>query len=161
MTIALAHIYTDGASKVVGPRGPSSQMIGGWGVHAILGSKIEERSGHELGATNNRMELMAIRQGIILVKELGSRVERAIIYSDSTYSVNAVSVWHFNWRKNGWRTAAGTPVLNRELIEEITGDLPENIALRWIKGHAKNPGNERADELAGEARKFLEEGLTL
>lgn len=78
----------------------------------------------------------------------------AIIYTDSKYSINCVTVWFINWRSNGWQNSHGKPVENRDLIEPIITKIDERFRMkgktefRWVKGHANDPGNTAADELA-------------
>ena len=71
------------------------------------------------------------------------------IITDSQYVKNGINQWIFNWKKNGWKTAAKKPVKNIDLWKELD-DLVENHSVdwEWVKGHSGNPGNERADQLA-------------
>lgn len=78
----------------------------------------------------------------------------AEIFSDSSYSINCVTVWFANWRKNNWVTAAKKPVENKDLVEAVVARIEEREKLgsrtvfTWLKGHADDPGNVAADELA-------------
>ena len=78
----------------------------------------------------------------------------ASIITDSKYAIECVTNWYINWRKNGWKTSAGKPVENRDLVENVLTKIEERHKLKvrtdfeWIKGHASNPGNEAADRLA-------------
>ena len=131
-------IYTDGACR--GNPGP-----GGWG--AILSNTNSEKElyGGEKDTTNNRMELVATIEALKVLKKQ-CEVD---LYTDSTYVKNGIQQWLANWKKNNWRTAARKPVKNQDLWEAL--DLQtqrHNVSWHWVKGHAGDPGNERADELA-------------
>ena len=144
MTVDLLHVYCDGAC-FRNPGGP-----GGWGVVALrAGAELLARFGGEPETTNNRMELM----GAIMALELTSGP--VLVRSDSKYVVNGITVWVAGWKKRNWttkggrRNGAGEPVKNRDLWERLD-DLRSRRAARfeWVRGHAGNAGNERADELA-------------
>jgi ribonuclease HI len=133
-------VYTDGACS--GNPGP-----GGWGAILISGAHRKELSGGEAGTTNNRMELLAAISALEALKA-PSRVE---LHTDSKYVQDGIGKWIHGWKKNGWRTAAKTPVKNAELWQRL--DAARNrheVDWRWVKGHAGHVENERADELARE-----------
>lgn len=131
-------IYTDGACK--GNPGP-----GGWGAWLKSGMHDKELFGGAAQTTNNRMELTAV------IEALGSlkRPCRIKLHTDSQYVKNGISVWIHDWKRRGWRTADKKPVKNedlwRKLDEAVQG---HDIEWIWVKGHAGDPGNEKADELA-------------
>ncbi len=139
----IVHVYTDGGCN---PNpGP-----GGWGVVLIWGSTEKELCGGDLTTTNNRMEMTA---AIEALKAL-TRPVNVQIHTDSQYLRNGITKWIAGWKRNGWRTKAGQPVKNVELWT----DLDRLVALHtvtwtWVKGHAGNVGNERADKLATRGRK--------
>ncbi len=136
----MVDIYTDGACS--GNPGP-----GGWGVLIIDGSARRELNGGERETTNNRMELMAAIEGLAATKDVAA----VNLYTDSTYVKNGITQWMISWKKNGWKTAAKKPVKNKDLwlaLDEQTAGRA--IEWRWVKGHAGDPGNERADALARE-----------
>lgn len=131
-------IYTDGACS--GNPGP-----GGWGVLLLSGSHRKELFGGEAHTTNNRMELMAAIEALEALK-FPCRIN---LYTDSTYVQQGIKSWIDGWKKKGWRTAAGKPVKNQDLWVRLDqARTPHEISWRWVKGHAGDPGNERADELA-------------
>ena len=133
-------VYTDGACS--GNPGP-----GGWGAILISGAHRKELSGGEAGTTNNRMELLAAISALEALKS-PSRVE---LHTDSKYVQDGIGKWIHGWKKNGWKTAARTPVKNAELWQRL--DAARNrheVDWRWVKGHAGHVENERADELARE-----------
>lgn len=95
--------------------------------------------------TNNRMELMAVIQGLGAL----TRPCRVTIYTDSSYVKNGVEVWLQNWKKKGWKTAAGKPVANQDLWQRLEKALEgHQTDWVWVKGHSGHFGNERADALA-------------
>ena len=138
-TLPKATIHTDGACS--GNPGP-----GGYGTVLQYGGHRKELSGGYRRTTNNRMEMLAVIKGLELLKE---RCE-VVVYSDSRYIVDAVNKgWARRWRANGWRRNARERALNPDLWGRLLDLLDAHDAtLRWVKGHAGNPGNERADALA-------------
>ena len=137
----LLKIWTDGSC--LGNPGP-----GGWAFVMTDGDKMIERDGGASMTTNNRMELSAVIAALSAIKN----TKTIEITTDSEYVKNGVQKWMDNWKKNGWKTAAKKPVLNRELWEELDALLPNfNITWQWVKGHAGDPMNERCDLLARNA----------
>jgi len=137
-------IYTDGAcSPNPGP--------GGWGAVILEdGRVVSELSGAEPVSTNNRMELTAA------VKALESldQAARIDLYTDSTYVKKGITDWIFTWQKNNWRTASKTKVKNSDLWRQLLEQIGRHeIEWHWVRGHAENRWNNRADELAVAARK--------
>ena len=131
-------IWTDGACS--GNPGP-----GGWGAILRYGDKARELSGGEALTTNNRMELL----GAINALEALSRPCEVELHTDSQYLRNGVLTWMHNWKRNGWRTADKKPVKNEDLWKRLDeAKQRHEIEWRWVKGHAGNELNERADELA-------------
>ena len=139
-------IYTDGACK--GNPGP-----GGWGVLLRAGGREKEMYGGDAQTTNNRMELCAVIEGLLSMKER-SRVR---VYTDSQYVQKGISEWIHNWKRRGWLTADKKPVKNVDLWKKLdeTARVHE-VEWHWVKGHAGHPENERADALAN---KGIEIGL--
>lgn len=136
------HIYTDGACK--GNPGP-----GGWGVFMQYGTHEKELCGGEHDTTNNRMELLAVIKALHALK----RPATIEFFLDSEYVRKGITEWMANWKARGWKTAAKKPVKNQDLWQELDAALAQSshqIAWHWVKGHAGNPGNERADELANQ-----------
>ncbi len=132
-------IYTDGACS--GNPGP-----GGYGVILKYGEHRRELSGGCRKTTNNRMELMAAITGLASLKDRC----RVTLYTDSQYIVNSITKgWARRWRSNGWKRNKKEKALNPDLWEKLL-DLCEyhQVEIRWVRGHAGDPENERADELA-------------
>lgn len=131
-------IWTDGACS--GNPGP-----GGWGVILTYGGNRKELSGGEPATTNNRMELMAAIQAL----EALTRPCEIDLYTDSNYLRGGITSWISGWKKNGWKTADKKPVKNVELWQRLeAAAAPHKIQWHWVKGHANDEMNERADELA-------------
>jgi len=131
-------VWTDGSC--LGNPGP-----GGWAFVMTDGIKTAEQSGPAKDTTNNRMELTAVIITLTAIKN----TKEIEITTDSEYVKNGVEKWLQNWKKNGWKTAAKKPVLNRDLWEQLDTLLPNfNINWHWVRGHTGNPMNERCDELA-------------
>ena len=132
-------VYTDGACK--GNPGP-----GGWGVYIQSNVDEKELYGGSPETTNNQMEMQAALEALKHLKDEDEVIE---LYTDSNYLRQGITEWIHKWKKNNWKTAAKKPVANRDLWLEIS-DLNEKMTVEWnwVKGHAGDPGNERADELA-------------
>jgi ribonuclease HI len=134
-------ISTDGACK--GNPGP-----GGWGALLRFGDKEKELSGGEPVSTNNRMELMAAIRAL----ESLNRPCAVTLVTDSVYVRDGITKWIHGWMRNGWRTADKKPVKNAELWQRLAEAVkPHKIDWKWVKGHAGDPDNERADVLASDA----------
>jgi ribonuclease HI len=131
-------IWTDGACS--GNPGP-----GGWGAILRYGEREKELSGGEAMTTNNRMELMAA----IAALEALSRPCRLELHTDSQYLRGGVTGWIHNWKRNGWRTSDKKPVKNDDLWRRLDAAVARHqIDWRWVKGHAGDEMNGRADALA-------------
>ena len=131
-------IATDGACK--GNPGP-----GGWGALLRSGGHEKELWGGEALTTNNRMELTAAIEALRALK----RPSAVTLSTDSAYVKDGITKWVAGWARNGWRTAAKAPVKNVELWQALlAAAAPHTIEWRWVKGHAGDPDNERADMLA-------------
>jgi ribonuclease HI len=135
----VVEIYTDGACS--GNPGP-----GGWGAVLRLGDQVKELYGGEAGSTtNNRMELMAAIQAL----ESLTRPSTVRLHTDSVYLRNGITSWLPNWKRNGWRTSDRKPVKNADLWQRLDrAAARHDVHWLWVKGHAGNSGNERADALA-------------
>lgn len=135
----VVHLYTDGGCS--GNPGP-----GGWGAVLICGSQEKELSGYDPETTNNRMELMAVIEGL---KALKSK-RPVIIYTDSKYVLQGATEWMDGWKAKGWKKKGG--LKNVDLWQELDVAMNgHNITWEWVKGHSGIEGNERADRLAVEA----------
>lgn len=133
-------IYTDGACK--GNPGP-----GGWGALLRSGTTEKELYGGETHTTNNRMEMTAVIQALKALK----RPCKVTLYLDSKYVLQGLTEWLPGWKAKAWKTASKQAVKNVDLWQELdhlANQTGHDIEWRWVKGHAGDPGNERADALA-------------
>jgi len=131
-------LFTDGACK--GNPGP-----GGWGALLRYGGHEKQLYGGEPHTTNNRMELMAVIQGLRALK----RASRVRVTTDSQYVKNGITQWIHNWKRNGWKTAARKPVKNADLWQALDQEVARHqVAWHWVKGHDGHAENELADRLA-------------
>jgi ribonuclease HI len=141
-------IYTDGACS--GNPGP-----GGWGAVLMYGKTEKEISGHEEHTTNNRMELMAAIKALHVLKEPC----KVTLHTDSKYVLQGITEWVEGWEKRGWKTADKKPVKNVDLWQALVAAAEKHdIHWKWVKGHAGNVHNDRADALATGAIKRVVRG---
>jgi ribonuclease HI len=139
-------IFTDGACS--GNPGP-----GGWGAILTWKGHRKELKGGEAETTNNRMELMAVIQALEALKGEGRSVE---LHSDSNYMRDGITKWIHGWKRNGWKTADKKPVKNDDLWRALEAAASRHeVEWKWVKGHADDVMNNRADELARGAIKAL------
>ena len=132
---------TDGACR--GNPGP-----GGWG--ALLrfeDGSVEEFGGHDPATTNNRMELQAALALLERLKELPLHPDLTL-RTDSKYLIDGLGSWLKGWKRKGWRTAAGKPVLNQDLWKSLDAARLDDVPLTHVKGHSGDPDNERVDRIA-------------
>ena len=133
-------IHTDGACS--GNPGP-----GGWGAVLQYGDKVKELKGGEALTTNNKMELTAAISALNAL----TRPCEVELHTDSNYVKDGLTKWIHGWKKNGWRTADKKPVKNVELWQALDEATKRHkINWHWVKGHAGDEMNERADQLANE-----------
>ena len=139
-------IFTDGACR--GNPGP-----GGWGALLRYGDNERELCGGEHETTNNRMELMAVIEGLSALQ----RPCEVKVTSDSTYVLKGIQEWMPNWKKRGWKTASKKPGKNVDLWQQLD-QLVElhSIDWCWVKGHSGHAENEIADQLANRGIDELE-----
>lgn len=131
-------IYTDGGCS--GNPGP-----GGWGALLRFGEAQREICGGQAHTTNNQMELQAAIEALTALKWPCV----VHLYTDSTYVKNGITRWIMGWKRNGWRTSSKAPVKNADRWQQLDALCQQHqVDWRWVKGHAGDPGNERADALA-------------
>ena len=132
---------TDGACS--GNPGP-----GGWG--ALLrfeDGSVEEFGGHDPATTNNRMELQAALELLQRLQQL-PRHPDLTIRTDSKYLIDGLGSWMKGWKRKGWKTAAGKPVLNQDLWKALDAARLDDVPLAYVKGHSGDPDNDRVDRIA-------------
>lgn len=141
-TGGLVEVWTDGGCK---PNpGP-----GGWAAILRFGGTERELSGSERATTNNRMELTAAAAALEALK----RPCKVVVHTDSEYVKNGVTRWHTGWVRRNWRNAAGDPVANMDLWRRVLDAAKvHEVEWKWVRGHAGDVMNERADRLATAAR---------
>lgn len=131
-------LYTDGACK-------GNPGKGGWGALLQYGRHRKELYGGEASTTNNRMELMAVIQGLAALK----RPCHVHLYVDSKYVMQGMTEWIQNWKAKDWKKSSKHPVKNVDLWQALDQEASRHkIQWYWVKGHAGHAGNERADALA-------------
>jgi ribonuclease HI len=138
----VVEVWTDGGSK---PNpGP-----GGWAAILRFRGVEKELSGAEPATTNNRMELTAAAAALEALK----RPCRVVLHTDSEYVKNGITRWHTGWVRKNWRSSTGDPVKNMDLWKRLLAAAAQHkIEWRWVRGHAGDVMNERADALATAAR---------
>jgi ribonuclease HI len=134
-------LITDGSC--LGNPGP-----GGWAAILRHGERKKEIWGSEPQTTNNRMEMMAVIEGLAAIAEpCKVRVE-----IDSEYVKNGITQWIHQWKRRGWKTASKQPVKNEDLWRKLDAALAgHELEWHWVKGHADHDDNNRCDELARQA----------
>ena len=140
-------LYTDGSCH--GNPGP-----GGWAAILEYGPKSRELFGNAPQTTNNRMEMMAVIEGLRALRE-PCQVE---VWTDSRYIVDGMTSWLAGWKARSWKTASRQPVKNEDLWRELdTESQRHEVSWNWVKGHAGHEQNERCDRLANDAIAEIEE----
>lgn len=143
--------YTDGGCR-------GNPGIGGWGftlIHLPSGTTLEGRGGAKQ-TTNNRMEMAAAIEALRSLQRPGQAIE---IRTDSRYLKDMAEKWMVGWKKKGWKKKGG-PIKNLDLVKALDALLAKHtVTWRWVKGHAGEPGNERADALTNLAMDLIAEGM--
>lgn len=132
-------VYTDGGCNT------HKNAVGAWAFHVINpdGTTLSA-SGALLDTTNNRMELLAIKQALEAL-EIGRSI---IIFSDSQYCINSLTIWGANWKKYGWKNYSGQTIKNRDLLEPLLTLVSlHDVTFQHVKGHSDNPNNNLVDAL--------------
>ncbi|WP_043801119.1 ribonuclease HI [Deinococcus gobiensis] len=139
-------LYSDGACD-------TTKGHGGWATILRYGERELVLSGNEEDTTNNRMELRGLLEGLLTLK----RPCQVRVVTDSQYLRKAFTDgWILKWQRNGWKTAGGDPVKNRDLWDELIAQAGKHaLTFVWVKGHAGHGENERVDVLAVQERKKL------
>lgn len=136
-------IYTDGAC--LGNPGP-----GGWGVVAYYtDGSVYEIGDREKATTNNRMEMQAAIAALQFLAD-APQTDPVTLFTDSEYVQKGITQWVKGWKKKGWKTSQGQPVLNQDLwqiLDELNSHLG-SVQWKYVRGHSGNVGNERCDAIA-------------
>ena len=147
------HLFTDGARS-----GNLGRV--GWGciLRHLPTGKEKELSGSEPQTTNNRMELMAVIQGL---RQL-NRPCGVLVVSDSQYVLNGLEKWMKGWKSKGWRLSDGKPVKNQDLWMELDElKSRHSLTFQYVHGHAGHEENERCDQLAVDAWTKLKDEISI
>lgn len=133
-------LYADGACK-------GNPGVGGWGAWLQYGSHEKSLCGGEAHTTNNRMELRAVIEGLNALKQPCE----VAVYTDSRYVQQGISEWIHAWQLRGWKTSSKQAVKNADLWQALLQACKHHqVSWHWVKGHAGDVGNERADALANQ-----------
>ncbi len=137
----ISAIYADGACS-------GNPGRGGWGVQVQFAEgQIHELGGSEANTTNNRMELQAAIAALEYLKA-SQQVQSVTLYSDSEYVLKGITQWLSSWRRKGWKTAQGKPVLNQDLWMTLDSLNSSQVCWQHVRGHSGDAGNERCDTIA-------------
>ena len=140
----IVNIFTDGACR-------GNPGLGGWGALIIKNNEEYSLWGGERNTTNNKMEMTAAIKAL----EYFEQPTTLKITTDSNYVKDGIEKWISNWKKNDWKTSARKPVKNKELWIRLDDLINKhNVVWKWVKGHAGNKYNNKADSLA---RNFIED----
>lgn len=138
------HVYTDGSGANPGPGGWAAKML--WvdetDNNRIKGAKLYGE--YEMNTTNNRMELVAVIEALKKVTRTDVRI---VFFTDSQYVIGCAKTWYKGWIKRGWKTKAGKPIKNRDLVEALQAELGKfnpRPEFRKVPGHAGFKYNEQA-----------------
>lgn len=154
MTMTSTAVFTDGACI-----GKESNRFAGYGVFWGLDDARNVSASLTPGTpqTNQRAELRAVVHALEQISEAAAADSNRsfVIYTDSKWSIDAITKWRANWQRNGWLTAAKEPVKHQDLIRHA-GNLydalhPHRVTIEWVKGHSSSEGNRAADLLATRA----------
>lgn len=142
----MIEIYTDGGCS----RNGSKDAIGATGVVAIKeGEEVFAHSQTYLSTTNNRMEYRALIFAMNMC--IHNNITEVVFYTDSNLLVETITKWMYGWQRNGWKKKSSPKkIKNLDLVlqlYELKSQLP-HAQFIWVKGHADNEYNNRADELA-------------
>lgn len=157
-------LYTDGGSRNTGNvKGGHvrEEDLAAWAFLIKDGSQKHSGSGGEFGATNNRMEIMALINGLQAVAERYGKQQPVLVVSDSKYVLDAINQnWIWGWKRRGWKKANGETVINKELWQEVAVLLMQmkHLEFKWTKGHATNAGNVFVDELLNQTMDQMQTG---
>ncbi|MHA8110228.1 ribonuclease H family protein [Lactobacillaceae bacterium Melli_B4] len=145
-------VYTDGGSRNHGNQKGKHVKTNDKAAWAYLimipGEQPISDSEGELGATNNRMEIMALIKALQTLLARDLQVKPVHVISDSQYVLGAINKhWLSGWQRRGWKTSTGQPLKNEQLwhqVAELIKQFP-NIQYQWTKGHADDEGNQFVD----------------
>lgn len=156
------YVFTDGGSRNHGnKRGEHVKQSdkAAWALLIMKNGQKFTSTGGEYGATNNRMELMALRNALYILIKNGKQDDQIIATLDSHYVLDPIMKgWLKGWQRRGWKTSSGTPVANQKLWSQLEQFLPQfsHLRFQWTKGHADNDGNVTVDHLLNQTMDNME-----
>lgn len=164
MPISAIHLYTDGGSRNHGNKlgqHVKANDKAAWAYLIITTNNHRyEGTAGEWGATNNRMEVLALINALKRLLSLHLQDQIIIATLDSHYVLDPLTKgWLTSWQRRGWKTASGKPVANRELWQQLLQLVLQfkHLQFDWTKGHANNVGNNRVDELLNQTMDQMKE----
>jgi len=157
-------VYTDGGNRNTGNvQGgqvkPTDRSA--WAFQMSAAGKTITGTSGEWGATNNRMEIMALLQALNYLLETKQAARPILVIMDSKYVLNAIQKgWLTGWKKRGWRRAGDQPLANSELWKMIDVELSQftSLSFKWVKGHATTAGNNLVDQLLNQTMDHMVQG---
>lgn len=159
----IIRLYTDGGSRNHGNRlgqHVKTNDKAAWAYLIINGRQRLQDTAGEFGATNNRMELMALRNALQTLLSHGWQADPIMATLDSHYVLDPITNgWLYGWYRRGWTTGSGSPVANQKLWAQVLHLLPQfkQLHFNWTKGHADNEGNVIVDHLLNQTMDQMEE----
>ena len=156
------YVFTDGGSRNHGNKLGQHVKQSDKAAWALLIMKNGQKftsTGGEYGATNNRMELMALRNALYILIKNGKQDDNIIATLDSHYVLDPIMKgWLQSWARHSWRTSSGGAVANKQLWLQIMQLLPQfsHLHFQWTKGHADNDGNIIFDHLLNQTMDKME-----
>ncbi|MFC6182108.1 ribonuclease H family protein [Lactiplantibacillus daowaiensis] len=145
-------VYTDGGNRNTGNvQGGQVKTTdkSAWAYQIELPDQTLTGTSGEWGATNNRMEVMALIQALDRLTILDKTEANILVITDSKYVLNPIQQhWLSGWRKRGWRRSNGE-LINAELWKIVDQQLKNfsHLDFHWVKGHATTNGNVTVDHL--------------
>lgn len=139
-------LYTDGAAK-------NNPGLAGAGFCIYKNNELQSAyyGGFEEQATNNRMELLAIKHSLIFIKPLIQQGQSTALYSDSEYSVKGITKYSYKWKLKDFTTKAGEKRPNHELMKwchDFYNTHKANLHIEHVRAHQGIEGNEIADRMS-------------
>jgi ribonuclease HI len=139
--MTIKSIYTDGSCN-------GNPGRGGWAaIICYQDGHIHEMGGGDPSTTNNRMEMQGAIAALEFFKKSG-QIEPIILHTDSEYLIKGITQWIHGWKKKGWKTSSGKPVLNQDLWEKLDDLNSSTIKWQHVRGHSGDRYNERCDVIA-------------
>ena len=140
-------LYTDGSCL-------GNPGFGGWAAICVNDNNeaFFKVCGGDSHTTNNIMELTAVIRGL---ERYGNGP--ITVYTDSQYVKNGITKWIQGWKRNGWKTAAGTPVKNKGLWEALDKLMTPFVNFEWVQAHNGDYWNEKVDTLARKTAELVKE----